>query len=147
MARSTTTSRNVMTQIGITTGIGGMHIWITAASLCLTTVSGLDWIMDFFRGITFPTTPKTTTHTITTRTACPTITTRMTLTQLIVPRSKPSRGSCWTLAIYNGSIDGVFGPSTRDAVAKFQIAKQLNVTGSLSPDTLQSLNLPQGTAS
>ena len=51
------------------------------------------------------------------------------------------------LGYYNGSIDGVFGPATRDAVAKYQIAKQLNVTGSLSPDTLQSLNLPQGTAS
>ena len=51
------------------------------------------------------------------------------------------------LGYYNGSIDGVFGPATRDAVAKYQIAKQLNVTGSLSPDTLQSLNLPQTTAS
>jgi hypothetical protein len=28
-------------------------------------------------------------------------------------------------------------------VAKFQIANQLNVTGSLSPDTLQSLGLLQ----
>jgi Putative peptidoglycan binding domain len=52
-----------------------------------------------------------------------------------------------SLGYYNGSIDGVFGPSTRDAVAKFQIANQLNVTGSLSPDTLQSLRLPQTTAS
>jgi Putative peptidoglycan binding domain len=51
------------------------------------------------------------------------------------------------LGYYNGSIDGVFGPATRDAVAKFQIANQLNVTGSLSPDTLQSLRLPQTTAS
>ena len=51
------------------------------------------------------------------------------------------------LGYYNGSIDGVFGASTRDAVAKFQIANQLNVTGSLSPDTLQSLGLPQATAS
>jgi hypothetical protein len=51
------------------------------------------------------------------------------------------------LGYYNGSIDGVFGPSTRDAVAKFQIANQLNVTGSLSPDTLQSLGLPQATPS
>ena len=50
------------------------------------------------------------------------------------------------LGYYNGSIDGVFGPSTRDAVAKYQIANQLNVTGSLSPDTLQSLGLPQATA-
>jgi putative peptidoglycan binding protein len=51
------------------------------------------------------------------------------------------------LGYYNGSIDGIFGPSTRDAVAKYQIANQLNVTGSLSPDTLQSLGLPQATAS
>lgn len=51
------------------------------------------------------------------------------------------------LGYYNGSIDGVFGPSTRDAVARYQIANQLNVTGSLSPDTLQSLGLPQATPS
>ena len=51
------------------------------------------------------------------------------------------------LGHYNGSIDGVFGPSTRDAVAKYQIANQLNVTGSLSPDTLQLLGLPHATAS
>ena len=51
------------------------------------------------------------------------------------------------LGYYNGSIDGVFGPSTRDAVARYQIANQLNVTGSLSPDTLQLLGLPQATAS
>jgi hypothetical protein len=51
------------------------------------------------------------------------------------------------LGYYNGSIDGVFGPSTRDAVAKYQIANQLSVTGSLSPDTLQSLGLSQPAAS
>jgi hypothetical protein len=51
------------------------------------------------------------------------------------------------LGYYNGSIDGVFGPSTRDAVARFQIANQLNVTGSLSPDMLQLLGLPPPTAS
>jgi Putative peptidoglycan binding domain len=51
------------------------------------------------------------------------------------------------LGYYNGSIDGVFGPSTRDAVAKYQIANQLNVTGSLSRDTLQSLGLPQASPS
>jgi len=48
---------------------------------------------------------------------------------------------------YNGPVDGVFGPTTRDAVAKYQIANQLNVTGSLSPDTLQSLGLPEPAAS
>ena len=50
------------------------------------------------------------------------------------------------LGYYYGSVDGVFGPSTRHAVAKYQIANQLNVTGSLSPDTLRSLGLPQATA-
>jgi Putative peptidoglycan binding domain len=51
------------------------------------------------------------------------------------------------LGYYNGPVDGVFGPATRDAVANYQIANQLNVTGSLSPDTLQSLGLPQITPS
>ncbi|MFL6598727.1 MAG: peptidoglycan-binding protein [Chthoniobacterales bacterium] len=51
------------------------------------------------------------------------------------------------LGYYNGSIDGVFGPTTRDAVAKYQIANHLNVTGSLSPDTIQSLGVIQQTAS
>jgi len=51
------------------------------------------------------------------------------------------------LGYYTGPMDGIFGPATRDAVAKYQIANQLSVTGSLSPDTLQSLGLPQPTAS
>src|SRR5437870_6660590 len=51
------------------------------------------------------------------------------------------------LGYYNGPVDGIFGPATRDAVANYQIANQLNVTGSLSPDTLQSLGLPQVTPS
>jgi Putative peptidoglycan binding domain len=53
----------------------------------------------------------------------------------------------FNLGYYSGSIDGVFGPTTRDAVAKYQIANHLNVTGSLSPDTIQSLGLPQATPS
>ena len=51
------------------------------------------------------------------------------------------------LGYYNGPVDGVFGPTTRDAVANYQIANQLNVTGSLSPDTMQSLGLPEPAAS
>src|SRR5205814_8382114 len=51
------------------------------------------------------------------------------------------------LGYYNGPVDGIFGPTTRDAVANYQIANQLNVTGSLSPDTLQSLGLAQVTPS
>src|SRR6266567_4727923 len=38
------------------------------------------------------------------------------------------------LGYYNGPVDGVFGPTTRDAVANYQVANQLTVTGSLSPD-------------
>jgi hypothetical protein len=48
------------------------------------------------------------------------------------------------LGYYNGRVDGIFGPTTRDAVAKYQIDNQLDVTGSLSPDTLQSLGVPPG---
>jgi hypothetical protein len=51
------------------------------------------------------------------------------------------------LGYYNGPVDGVFGPATRDALANYQIANQLNVTGSLSPDTMQSLGLPEPAAS
>jgi len=36
------------------------------------------------------------------------------------------------LGYYNGPVDGIFGPATRDAVAKYQIDNQLDVTGSLS---------------
>jgi hypothetical protein len=51
------------------------------------------------------------------------------------------------LGYYNGPVDGIYGPATRDAVAKYQIAKNLKVTGSLSPDMLQSLGLPPTTPS
>jgi len=50
------------------------------------------------------------------------------------------------LGYYNGPADGIYGQTTRDAVAKYQIAKNLDVTGSLSQDTLQSLGLPQPAA-
>jgi putative peptidoglycan binding protein len=48
------------------------------------------------------------------------------------------------LGYYKGPVDGIFGPTTRDAVAKYQMDKQLEVTGSLSPDTLKSLGVPPG---
>ena len=53
----------------------------------------------------------------------------------------------FNLGYYSGSIDGVFGPTTRDAVARYKNTDHLNVTGSLSPDTLTSLGLPQVTPS
>jgi hypothetical protein len=43
---------------------------------------------------------------------------------------------------FSGSIDGLFGPTTRDALARYQTSKNLSVTGSLSPETLESFGLP-----
>ena len=51
------------------------------------------------------------------------------------------------LGYYNGSVDGVFGSATRDAVVKYQIVNEVNVTGSAWRDTLQSLGLSQVTPS
>jgi hypothetical protein len=51
------------------------------------------------------------------------------------------------LGYYNGPVDGIFGPTTRDALANYQTAQHLSVTGSLSPDTLQSLGVPPVTPS
>src|SRR6266404_2102649 len=51
------------------------------------------------------------------------------------------------LGYYTGPVDGIFGPATRDAVANYQTARQLDVSGSLSAQTLQSLGLSQPTAS
>jgi len=51
------------------------------------------------------------------------------------------------LGDYSGPVDGIFGPQTRDAVTRYQIANQLDVTGSLSAQTLQSFGLPQPAAS
>jgi len=46
------------------------------------------------------------------------------------------------LGYYNGPTDGIFGPLTRDAVARYQTDQDLAVTGNLSGDTLQSLGMP-----
>jgi peptidoglycan hydrolase-like protein with peptidoglycan-binding domain len=150
-----TISPNGTTQTGTPIGIGGMPISSTIASLFLTMVSGLGSLTDSTRGTTIRTSPMTITRTI--------------ITPVITPTLSPTTYYCneggysdepmvdqtvttvqtelTQLGYYNGPIDGIFGPSTRDAVANYQIAKQLNVTGSLSPDTLQSLGLPQAPAS
>jgi Putative peptidoglycan binding domain len=44
---------------------------------------------------------------------------------------------------YRGVIDGVYGPQTRVAITRYQSNHGLQVTGSLTPATLQSLRLPQ----
>lgn len=134
-----------MQQIGTATGTGVMPISSTIASLSLTMASGSGSMTDSFHGITCRITPTTTTHTITTR-----IVSLYDNTQPVdnsVPAADPTvqavQSQLTQLGYYNGPVDGVFGPATRDAVAKYQIAKQLSVTGSLSPDTMQSLGLPE----
>ncbi len=42
---------------------------------------------------------------------------------------------------YRGQIDGVIGPETRRAVARYQSSRGLRVTGSLTTDTLEALGL------
>jgi hypothetical protein len=46
------------------------------------------------------------------------------------------------LGYYNGPTDGIYGPLTRDAVARYQTDTNLPVTGNLSGGTLQSLGVP-----
>jgi hypothetical protein len=46
------------------------------------------------------------------------------------------------LGYYNGPADGIYGPLTRDAVARYQTNLNLQVTGNLSNGTLQSLGVP-----
>jgi hypothetical protein len=46
------------------------------------------------------------------------------------------------LGYYNGPIDGIFSADTRTALTQYQINNHLQVTGSLTNDTLQSLGLP-----
>jgi His-Xaa-Ser repeat protein HxsA len=46
------------------------------------------------------------------------------------------------LGYYTGSIDGVFGADTRTALTRYQIDRGLQVTGSLTNETLQALGLP-----
>src|SRR6266480_4475152 len=154
-----------MTQIGTATGTGGMHISSTIGSLFLTTASGADWTMDSSRGITCRITPATTIRTITTLTFSRTITQRPPSaypygyytgvqpdyntadadgSPVADPTVEATQERLAQLGYYNGPVDGIFGPTMRDAVAKYQIDNQLDVTGSLSPDTLQSLGVPPG---
>jgi hypothetical protein len=44
---------------------------------------------------------------------------------------------------YKGTIDGLYGQTTRDAVARYQNARKLTVTGTLTRQTLQSLGVKQ----
>jgi peptidoglycan hydrolase-like protein with peptidoglycan-binding domain len=44
--------------------------------------------------------------------------------------------------VYNGAIDGIWGPQTQAAVQSFQQSHSLRATGQLSSATLAALNLP-----
>jgi hypothetical protein len=68
-------------------------------------------------------------------------------TPMVDPTVTAAQTELTQMGYYNGPVDGIFSALTRDAVAKYQIAKHLDVTGSLSPDTLQSLGLPQAARS
>jgi hypothetical protein len=51
------------------------------------------------------------------------------------------------LGYYHGTIDGLFGRDTRDALARYQTDHHLAVTGTLTTETLQSLGVSQVTPS
>jgi hypothetical protein len=46
-----------------------------------------------------------------------------------------------TQGYYRGAIDGVYGPQTRRALTRYQSKRGLQVTGGLTPDTLQALGV------
>jgi peptidoglycan hydrolase-like protein with peptidoglycan-binding domain len=48
--------------------------------------------------------------------------------------------------LYNGAIDGIWGPQTQSAVQSFQQSHGLNPTGRLTDQTLAALNLPTSNA-
>jgi hypothetical protein len=49
------------------------------------------------------------------------------------------------LGYYHGAVDGVAGDETQAAIARYQEDKDLSVTGTVTPATLQSLGLTQPT--
>jgi His-Xaa-Ser repeat protein HxsA len=45
------------------------------------------------------------------------------------------------LGYYNGAIDGIVGRGTRAAISLYQIDFQLSVTGTITPELLDSLGI------
>lgn len=56
-----------------------------------------------------------------------------------------SRLKSW--GYYNGSVDGIYGTKTRNAVIKFQKAHSLTADGIAGPRTLEKIGLPTGQSS
>jgi hypothetical protein len=67
-------------------------------------------------------------------------------TPMVYPTVTAVEKQLTQLGYYSGPIDGIYGPLVRDAVAKYQIATNQDVTGSLSPETLRSFGLSQPVA-
>lgn len=60
-------------------------------------------------------------------------------------RNIQSRLKSW--GYYNGSVDGIYGTKTRNAVIKFQKAHSLTADGIAGPRTLEKIGLPTGQSS
>ena len=60
-------------------------------------------------------------------------------------RNIQSRLKSW--GYYNGSVDGIYGTKTRNAVIKFQRAHSLTPDGIAGPRTLEKIGLPTGQSS
>ena len=60
-------------------------------------------------------------------------------------RNIQSRLKSW--GYYNGSVDGIYGTKTRNAVIKFQKAHSLTADGIAGPKTLEKIGLPTGQSS
>ena len=59
------------------------------------------------------------------------------------PTVKTVQAGLANQGFYKGPIDGLYGRATRDAVARYQEARQLGVTGTLTRQTLESLGVAQ----
>jgi His-Xaa-Ser repeat protein HxsA len=46
------------------------------------------------------------------------------------------------LGYYNGDIDGLLGPMTRDSITRFQTDRSLAKTGRMDIETLTALGIP-----
>ncbi len=60
-------------------------------------------------------------------------------------KSIQSRLKAW--GYYSGSVDGIYGTATRDAVKRFQKKNGLTADGIAGPATLQKIGLPTGSGS
>ncbi len=58
-----------------------------------------------------------------------------------VPFVREAQRALRDLGYHPGPIDGTFGPQTRAALAKYQLAEKLTVTGQLDAETMERLDV------